>query len=360
MLADFIHNFQANLFKPLILFFLLGFGIPLLKVPYQFPDALYKALTTYLLLAIGWHGGIELAQLRSSELLNAVGYITLGVLTNGLIGILAYGFLKKWACLRKIDCAAIAGYYGSVSAGTFVTAVGMLNSSGIAYNSYMPVMLAAMEIPGCFVALFLVSRLRNQKMDTLGNVPGEKGYRDDLVETKHTEHILSKKVLLEILLNPGLYLLFGGILIGIVAGMQGSNPEKGDYLLFVKLFQPLLSLFLLSVGMMASQHLKDLKNVGSCFYVFGLLGPNVFALIGVIMTFFYMRVTGHQVEQGSIVLFAVLCASASYIALPAIQQLAFPKASPTLPLATSLGLTFTYNVTIGIPVYQQMAQMICG
>ena len=78
------------------------------------------------------------------------------------------------------------------------------------------------------------------------------------------------------------------------------------------------------------------------------------------MTFFYMRVTGHQVEQGSIVLFAVLCASASYIALPAIQQLAFPKASPTLPLATSLGLTFTYNVTIGIPVYQQMAQMICG
>jgi hypothetical protein len=197
-------------------------------------------------------------------------------------------------------------------------------------------------------------------MDAQGMMPHEVGYRSDQVVEASAKTVWSRKVLLEIIFNPGLYLLFGGIFIGVVAGIQGSNPEQGDYLLFVKLFQPLLSLFLLAVGMMAANHLKDLKNVGPSFYIFGLLGPNVFALVGIAMTYVYIQLTGHVIHAGSVTLFAVLCASASYIALPAIQQLAFPKASPTLPLASALGLTFTYNVTIGIPLYQQMVTWVLG
>lgn len=352
---DVLHNIQTNLFKPLILFFLLGFMIPILKVPFTFPDALYRALTTYLLLAIGWHGGIELVQLRSGQLMNAFGYLVTGVVTNIIIGILAYVVYRKWTQLRRVDCAAIAGYYGSVSAGTFVTAIGMLTASAVAYASYMPVMLAVMEIPGCFVALFLVSRLRNQGMDPNGYMPDESGHTSTLVTTKAPTSFLSTEVLREIFFNPGLYLLFGGIGIGMVAGINGANPQQGDYLLFVKLFQPLLSLFLLSVGIMAANHLRDLKGVGTWFYVLGIVMPNVFALLGILMTLLYTMMTGHTLELGSVTLFAVLCSSASYIALPAIQQLAFTEASPTLPLASSLGLTFTYNVTIGIPLYLMMA-----
>jgi hypothetical protein len=400
MVAEFWYNFRHNLFKPLLLFFYLGFLVPILRVHFEFPYVMYQALTIYLLIAIGWHGGEELAHLGQQHILGIVGFMALGFLTNTVVGLLAYGILRAVTRMRRIDQATVAGYYGSDSAGTFVTALGVLVTAHIAYDSYMPVMLAVMEIPGCLVALFLVARLRNQGMDALGTMPDEPGYDASALpltasvgqpghraETKHEagveaelemalermEHpdpndngngvrkktgMINGKLLHEVFLNTGLYLLFGGIIIGLISGLQGTEVTRADDSFFVTLFQGVLCLFLLEMGMTASRKLKDLKTAGLNYVLFGLLAPNLFATLGIIVAHTYSWATGTHFELGTYVLFSVLCAAASYIAVPAVQRLAIPEASPTLPLAASLGLTFSYNVTIGIPVYMEIAKAI--
>src|SRR6185437_2594464 len=153
MLQEFWLNFTHNLFKPLLLFFYFGFLIPVLKVRFEFPYVIYQGLTMYLLLAIGWHGGEELARVKPADIDNIAGFVVLGFVLNFLIGGLAYILLSRLSTMRRVDKATVAGYYGSDSAGTFATCVAVLTSVGIAFNAYMPVMLAVMEIPGCLVAL---------------------------------------------------------------------------------------------------------------------------------------------------------------------------------------------------------------
>ncbi|CUQ65812.1 sodium-dependent bicarbonate transport family permease [Candidatus Nitrospira inopinata] len=395
MLEQFLDNFLHNLFKPLLLFFYLGFLVPLLKVPFEFPYAIYKGLIIYLLISIGWHGGEELASLSAADFGRASGFMIVGFITNLVIGIVAYAALRQ-TNIRQIDAAAVAGYYGSDSAGTFVTCLGVLTASNIAYAAYMPVLLAVMEIPGCLVALALVARMRETGlMDALGNMPGEPGYDpsakrmdwngqidelDELDETKGSRvttsspsrsveiskpndtvkasGIFSKGVLHEVFLNSGLYLLFGGIVIGFVSGLQGTKVTGTHDQLFVQLFPAILSLFLIEMGMTACKRLQDVRTAGWKFVMFGLIAPNVFAVFGILIAHGYSAFLGHPFEIGTYALFAVLCGSASYIAVPAIQRLAIPEASPTLGLAASLGLTFSYNVTIGIPLYIMIATVI--
>jgi len=399
IIAEFWYNFRHNLFKPLLIFFYLGFLVPILRVHFEFPYVMYQALTIYLLIAIGWHGGEELAHLEAGSIRSIAGFMLMGFMTNMVIGILAYSILRAATRMRRIDQATVAGYYGSDSAGTFVTALGVLTTAHIRYGAYMPVMLAVMEIPGCLVALFLVARLRNKGMDALGNMADEPGYdpRASLpqmrvgqpghhAETKdeagveselemaleRMEHpdldgngnakkkpaIFSGKLLHEVFLNTGLYLLFGGIIIGLISGLQGTEVTRADDSFFVTLFQGVLCLFLLEMGMTASRKLKDLRFAGWPFVAFGILAPNLFATVGILVAHVYSYMTGTPFELGTYVLFSVLCGAASYIAVPAVQRLAIPEASPTLPLAASLGLTFSYNVTIGIPVYMEIAKAV--
>jgi hypothetical protein len=400
MLLEFWENFRHNLFKPLLLFFYLGFFIPILKVQFEFPYVIYQGVTMYLLLAIGWHGGEELATIHAASIGNIVGFIVLGFLLNFLIGLLAYLLLTRMTKMRRIDRATVAGYYGSDSAGTFATCVGVLATVGMAFNGFMPVMLAVMEIPGCMVALYLATRLRQRGMDALGNMPDEPGYRQparlgpgaasrpargldldnesQLATEEETKLALelqahrnngadeddtktrvgTVKLLREVLLNPGLYLLFGGIVIGLVSRLQGPNVVHDNDHVFVSAFQGVLCLFLLEMGMTASRRLKDLKRAGPGFIAFGLLAPNVFATLGIITAHAYAHLMHAQFKPGTYILFAVLCGAASYIAVPAVQRLAIPEASPTLPLAASLGLTFSYNVTIGIPIYIEISRAV--
>lgn len=396
-------NFTTNLFQPLLLFFFMGFSVPLLRVPFEFPKPLYQSLTIYLLIAIGWHGGELMAQQSPQELWIAGGLVGVGLFVNGLIGILATKFLQWFTPMRKIDAVTVGAYYGSDSAGTFVTCLGILATLGILHDSYMPVMLATMEIPGCLVGLFLVSRLRQQRMDSLGNMPGEPGYVTDesddegadgsaTIEQRQvptsagssesgstpaskTQGETSVEVAIhssrnsgfnwkiahEVFLNPGLFMLFGGIIVGFISGIQAlSDPHivEGPNHLFIFIFKGALCLFLLEMGMTACRRLRDLKAAGWGFIAFGLLAPNVFACIGMIALHAYSMATGHAFYLGTYALFAVLCGAASYIAVPAVQRLAIPEASPTLPLAASLGLTFTWNVTLGIPIYIEVAKAI--
>jgi hypothetical protein len=402
MFQEFWYNFSHNLFKPLLLFFYLGFLVPILRVKLEFPYVVYQALVIYLLIAIGWKGGEELAALESNQFGSILTFMVLGFLTNTVIGVLAYLMLMAMTTMRRIDKATVAGFYGSDSAGTFVTCLGVLATAHVAFDAYMPVMLAIMEIPGCLVALYLVSRLRARGMDPIGNMPDEPGYNPNAkpilaagIDNGHGGHsaptptptptldaieeerelslekrsqpthfgprptgILNPKLLHEVFLNPGLYLLFGGIAVGYVSRMQGKEVVRADDSFFVTLFQGILCLFLLEMGMTASRKLKDLTTAGPGFIAFGLLAPNVFATVGLVVSHAYSHFSGLHFEEGTYILFAVLCAASSYIAVPAVQRLAIPEASPTLPLAASLGLTFSYNVTVGIPVYMQLSTVI--
>lgn len=452
MLQQLMHNIAGNLFKPLLLFFYAGFLIPILRVKFEFPKPVYQALTIFLLLSIGWHGGGELAHLHSKEVTQAAGFILLGFFSNLTIGFATYFILSRGTRLRKIDAATVAGYYGSDSAGTFVTALGVLTAAHVAFAPYMPVLLAVMEIPGCLVALYLVNRLRERGMDIKGNMPGEEGFikpekklaqslkkvaeledtelaeeefEEELVgaatgggrssrsnylprrgrerfgeshdfddedlharleRTEELERQLEQEVDLElkmelsaqapaptqkkfafnahlmheVFLNPGIFLLFTGVTIGFLARIQGDKVAKDCDALFDTLFPGLLCLFLLEMGMTASKRLSDLRLGGLRYVAFALIAPNLFALTGISLAHGYSYLLGQPFEVGTYVLFAVLCGAASYIAMPAVQRLAVPEASPTLPLAASLGVTFTYNVTIGIPVYMEMAKAITG
>ena len=404
MLQEFWHNFTHNLFKPLLLFFYFGFLIPILKVRFEFPYVIYQGLTMYLLLAIGWHGGEELAKVSAGSVASIVGFMVLGFVLNFVIGGIAYLLLSALTSLRRIDRATVAGYYGSDSAGTFATCVAVLTAVGMAFNAYMPVMLAVMEIPGCLVALYLVARLRHRGMDAAGNMADEPGYTPpvkvgvgpgtaakpphgqslesenergveqelefSLEKLDHPDWepspprptgkvpILSRELFQEVFLNPGLVLLMGGIIIGLVSGLQGQKVVADDDKFFVLAFQGVLCLFLLEMGMTASRKLKDLRTAGPGFIFFGLLAPNIFAPLGILIAHIYASLTHADFKPGTYVLFAVLCGAASYIAVPAVQRLAIPEASPTLPLAASLGLTFSYNVTIGIPLYIEVNRLI--
>jgi hypothetical protein len=406
MLQEFWLNFTHNLFKPLLLFFYFGFLIPILKVRFEFPYVIYQGLTMYLLLAIGWHGGEELAKVKPADIDNIAGFVALGFVLNFAIGLLAYLLLSRLTSLRKVDKATVAGYYGSDSAGTFATCVAVLAAIGIAFNAYMPVMLAVMEIPGCLVALYLVARLRHRGMDDAGYMPDEAGYtlpakvavgpgtatRPTMGQSLDTEYergveeelelamekrehpewedespaggkpkkmpIFTRELFQEVFLNPGLVLLIGGIVIGLVSGLQGQKVVADDDKFFVLAFQGVLCLFLLEMGMTASRKLKDLRAAGFGFILFGVLAPNLFAPLGIIAAHTYSYLTNTDLKPGTYVLFAVLCGAASYIAVPAVQRLAIPEASPTLPLAASLGLTFSYNVTIGIPLYIEINRLV--
>jgi hypothetical protein len=317
MLLEFWHNFSHNLFKPLLLFFYLGFLMPILKVPFEFPPAIYYGLTMYLLLAIGWHGGEELAGISMSSIGGVLGFMVTGFLLNFVIGALAYFILKHTTRMREVDRATVAGYYGSDSAGTFATCVGVLATADIVFDSYMPVMLAIMEIPGCLVALLLVARLRRRGMDSTGLLPGEIGYMGSgasvvrVAQGSSTETVsfvaledfpedleaksgkaaaldaepsfISGAILREVFLNPGLCLLMGGIAIGFISGLQGQKVTAVDDPVFLTAFQGALCLFLLEMGMTASRKLRDLRAAGRGFILFGLLAPNLFATIGIMV-----------------------------------------------------------------------------
>ena len=223
-----------------------------------------------------------------------------------------------------------------------MTCLGVLGTAHIAFDAYMPVMLAIMEIPGCLVALYLVSRLRHEGMDALGNMPGDPGYDPGAkplamhvgepghhATSKHErdvekelelalekmEHprvdddngnapkkpgLINKKLLHEVFLNTGLYLLFGGIVIGTISGLQGEAVTRADDNFFVTLFQGVLCLFLLEMGMTASRKLKDLKSGGPGFIAFAPVAPNVFAAFGITLAPHLRLLDRHAFRAGLI------------------------------------------------------------
>ena len=317
---------QANLLSPAVLFFALGIMATLVKSDLKFPEALYTALTVYLLTAIGFKGGVAIAEAG----LGAVWRPTLAALLLGtLIPLWTYPVLRYAGRLSPVDAAAVAAHYGSVSAVTFIAATNFLREVNEPFENYASAFLAVMESPAIIVGILLGKAAQRERGATLGPA--------------------ARMALREAVFGRSVLLLVGALVIGTLSGKRGMANVEG---FFVTPFQGVLALFLLEMGMVAARRLGDLKKVGLFLLAFGIAAPLAHGVIGLL--------AGHAagLSLGGTTLLGVLAASASYIAAPAAMRLALPEANPTLYLTASLAITFPFNITLGLPLYYAVARWL--
>lgn len=319
-----------SLLMPSVLFFLLGMLAQLVRSDLKMPPELVKSLTVYLLIGIGIHGGQELSHASFGEAVPAL-MVALGL--GVIVPVIAYQLIWRLSQLDKLNAVAIAAHYGSVSAGTFLTAIAFLESLNIDYEKYPVMMLAVMESPAILIGLYLANNVRNSmNAETKGSVSQR------------------WSMLHESLTNGSIVLLLGSMLIGDVV------PEKNLQSVlpfFQQMFMGVLSLFLLAMGIEAGKKLSDFKKTGLFLISFGILVPLFLGAIGVTLG---RELLGYSI--GGSVLVGVLAASASYIAVPPAMRIAIPEANPSLYLTLSLGITFPFNVVLGIPIYLYFAQQL--
>ncbi len=304
---------------PVIFFFLLGLAGGLAKSDLDIPDQINNAIGIYLLLAIGLKGGIKLfGSDLAPVVVPALGTIALGI----AIPILAYAVLRKFGKFSGVDSAALAAHYGSTSVITFAVALNVLSRQEITSESFMVVLLVILEIPAILVGLML-ARL-----------------------THSSSNVHWSETLREVALGKSVLLLVGGFIVGWING-----PERMADInhLFLDPFKGVLALFMVGMGVAAARRLGDLKSAGVFLAVFALVMPVVSAFLGIGVG----MVCG--LSPGGCILLGVLAASASYIAAPAAVRVALPEANPGYYLVASLGITFPFNVLIGIPLYIRMA-----
>ncbi len=290
----------------------------MLRSELRLPSAIYEFVSMLLLITIGLKGGIELAQQPFSALLPQISTV---VLAGFLLPLIAYPLLKHVGRLSRVDSASIAAHYGSVSVGTFAVAVAYMNSRAVVFEQHMALFVVLLEVPAILVGIVLA-----------------KGFASD-TRWKQIGH--------EVLLGKGVMLLLGGLVIGWIGGPDGIESITP---LFFDLFKGILALFMLEMGLITATQLGSLRHYGVFLVAFGVLVPLLFGCIG--------AVTGTLIGMsiGGTAILATLFASASYIAVPAAMRISLPEANPTLSLTASLGITFPFNILIGIPVYHGFAK----
>lgn len=312
-----------NFLNPPVLFFFLGLFAISVKSNLEIPQPLPKFFSLYLLFAIGIKGGAELQ--RSGFDLNVTGTLLLAMAMSAIVPLLTFFILKKKYNIH--NAAAIAATYGSVSAVTFITAVAFLQSNKIAFGGHMVAAMALMESPAIIVAVVLHKMYhkddQNSQQSSLGHT-----IRDTFTE-------------------GSIVLILGSLIIGFICGEKGYEsvkPFTGD------IFKGVLCLFLLDMGLVAARRLKELKKSGFFSLVFAILVPLINAGIGIGLA----KLIG--MSHGDALMFTVLCASASYIAVPAAIRVAIPQSSPGVYVPMSLAITFPFNVIVGIPLYYALIQ----
>ncbi len=308
-----------------VFFFLLGVFARLVKSDLRLPEALYETLSIYLLLAIGLKGGIELSKQP------------LAALAPQVAACMALGFaipfvlfpLARALRLSGVDAAALVAHYGSVSVVTFAVATAALTREGIAYESHAALWVAVMEAPGLVAGILLA---RWSLRDKAG------GSRTNWGELAH-----------DVLFGKSVLLLLGGIVIGAVAGEAGTAPIKA---VFIDPFKGVLALFLLELGLVAGGRLTEVRRFGPAVLVIGLGAPPLLALAGAALGW------ALGLSTGGVALLATLAASASYIAAPTAMRIAVPQANAALSITAALGITFPFNIVVGIPLYIALAQKV--
>lgn len=312
-----------NFLNPPVMFFFLGLAAIGLKSNLEIPQPLPKFFSLYLLFSIGIKGGAELH--KSGFDLSVLGILGTAMIMSALVPFVTFFILK-----RKIDvhnAAALAATYGSVSAVTFITAVSFLQSNHIAFGGHMVAAMALMESPAIIVAVILYKRFNQEVVER---------------EEASLGHTIK-----DALTEGTIVMILGSLVIGFLGGEKGYEavkPFAGD------IFKGVLCLFLLDMGLVAAKRLKDLRKTGAFSILFALLVPVCNALIGIGLA----KLLG--MGQGDALMFTVLCASASYIAVPAAMRVAIPQSNPGVYVPMSLAITFPFNVIIGIPLYFYLVQ----
>lgn len=305
---------------PIILFFLLGAAAGLLRSDLRLPSAIYDFLSIYLLLAIGLKGGIELAEYPLIPLLPKMGAV---VLLGVVLSLIAYPVVRRAGKFERPDAASIAAHYGSVSVGTYAVALAYLGVAEVEYESYVTLFLVILEMPAIVVGVVLARGVSAQ------------------TNWGRLAH--------EVFTGKAIVCLLGGLIIGSIAGRDGLASIDA---FFLDLFRGMLAFFLLEMGLLCAAQIGSLRRHGLFLIAFGILMPLFSATLGCGLGL----VLG--LSTGGTALLAVLAASASYIAVPAAMRISVPEANPTLSLAASLGVTFPFNVTVGIPLYVAMARWV--
>jgi hypothetical protein len=323
-----------NLASPPILFFMLGMAATAVRSDLAIPPQAAKFLSIYLLFSIGFHGGVEL---RSSGLDTQI-ILTLatGAIASFVFPLWSYALLRRR--LNPADAAAAAACYGSISAVTFLTAVSFLESRDIAFSGHMVATMAIMESPAIIAGVMLYRRFTQEPGAAAGSLgapmPGGWG-----------------KMVHEAMFNGAVLLLLGSLVIGALTGSEGwaaLKPVVKDP------FKGVLCLFLLDMGIVAAKRLGDMKRSGATVWLFALIAPLLHGMIGILLA------SALGLGTGDALLMAVLCGSASYIAVPAAIQMSIPMANPSIYVSMSLALTFPLNITLGIPLHMLIIQSLWG
>lgn len=312
-----------NLTSAPVLAFALGILAAALRADLRLPDAVYQATSMYLLLAIGIKGGVALREAGLSEVWAPVlASVILGV----TIPVAAFAVLRVLTPLGPVDRGAMAAHYGSTSLVTFTAALVFLDVAGVPYEGYVATLLTVLEVPGIIVGLLLAGRQRSSSGS----------WRSSLNEVLTSRSIL---------------LLVGGLAMGFATGPAGYARVEP---FFGALFTGVLTLFLLEMGVLTGRRLPDIRTAGPGLVVFALAFPLAAGTAGIAAGLLAGMSTGGAMVLG------VLCASASYIAAPAAVRLALPEANPGITLTSALGLTFPFNLIVGIPVLLAVAEWMSG
>ena len=311
-----------NVLSPPILFFFLGTIAVLLRSDLEIPAPLPKLFSLYLLLAIGFKGGIELE--KSGFTGGVIPTVGAAILMSLVIPLICFIILRLK--FDVFNSAAIAAAYGSISAVTFITAESFLENQGIPFDGFMVAALALMESPAIIVGLLLVKL----------NAPIERSI-------KRRMHL--REILHESMLNGSVYLLLGSLIIGFLTATYNSTGVEKMQPFTGKLFYGAECFFLLDMGIVAAQRLPSLRKAGSFLICFAIFMPLFNGLMGVFVA------KALALSQGNALLFVVLCASASYLAVPTAMRMTVPEAKSSYYISTTLGLTFPFNIAIGIPIY---------
>lgn len=314
-----------NLVSPIVLSFALGLVAAGLRSDLTIPEAMAKGLSIYLLFAIGYKGGVEVATAGFDTRLALA--LVVGVLLSAAIPLLAFVLLRLMSGLNRVDAAAVAGHYGSISIVTFVAASSLLQSQGVAFEGWLVAVAAVMEAPAIATALWL-ARGRTQGSSQLG-VPWR-----------------------EVMLNGSIVLLIGAFLIGWATGPAGMAEVEA---FLIAPFKGVLCLFLLDMGLVAGRNLLRSRGVLR-------FGPVMFAFLMPLLSAVLGLGAGLLLglSVGGIALLATLAASASYIAVPAAMRVALPEADPAVYLTLALGITFPFNLAFGVSIYLLAAQALGG
>ncbi|MCL4808126.1 MAG: sodium-dependent bicarbonate transport family permease [Thermoanaerobaculia bacterium] len=317
-----------NVVSPAFLFFFLGFGAVLLKSDLEIPHPLPKFFSLYLLLSIGYTGGEKLA--HAGLAWSVALYIAVAMLMA--LAVPFYTFFVLRRILSVYDAAAMAATYGSISIVTFIVGTEFLTRLSEPYGGYMVAIMSLMESPAVIMGILLVRLFAPRGKDS--------------PERPGIGHLLKESIL-----NGTVYLLLGSLVVGV---LTGNSAGKGLEPFTVGIFKGMVLFFLLDTGMLAARRAKTLLKVGPKLVLFGIGAPLLNGAVGVLLAW------AMGMGRGDALLFAILCASSSYIVVPAAMRQAVPEANPGLFELLSLSVTFPFNISVGIPLYWGAIRLLIG